>query len=99
MQNRFCLILLESDKSRRQSAVLDASGLKVGQVHGLILESEGRQASRIILRHQEPLAAPRYRVVPADLVADVQAGEVHLCISADHVYGLGAYRPVPEQDE
>jgi hypothetical protein len=34
---------------------------------------------------------PRDRLVPAELVADVREGEVHLCIRAEHVSGLGLY--------
>jgi len=78
--------------------VLDIAGLKVGQVHGLIAELESRQASHLVLREPHPLR-PRDWLVPADLVADVREGEVHLRIPAEHVSGLEPYEPTPEKDQ
>jgi len=78
--------------------VLDVAGLKVGQVHGLIADPESRQASHLVLRQPHPLM-PRDRLVPADLVADVREGEVHLRITAEHVSGLGSYEPTLKEGQ
>jgi uncharacterized protein YrrD len=76
--------------------VLDVTGMKVGQVHGLVMDSDKQQAIQILLRQPGPRIT-RYRIIPADLVESVPAGAVKLRITAEHIYGLGIYEPEPEQ--
>jgi sporulation protein YlmC with PRC-barrel domain len=81
----------------RGMGVVDALGQGVGRVDGLILSQETRQASHLVLRHQEPLLN-RGRLLPIDLVEDVRAGEVRLNITASQVYGLGSVKPMDDPD-
>lgn len=67
--------------------VVDATGEKVGEVEGLIADSDTREASYLVLRQPDPLT-PRDRLVPADLAADAQGGTVRLRITAAQVQGL-----------
>jgi hypothetical protein len=85
----------------RGMPVLDAARLKVGVVHGLELEAENRLAAHIVVRLADSHGT-EYRFVPADLVADVRGGEVHLHLHAEYVPALGVYRPEgrsPEKDD
>jgi sporulation protein YlmC with PRC-barrel domain len=82
---------------RRGMAVVGADGTQVGRVDGLIAEPESRRASQIVLR-QGPPVAPRYRLVPTDLVGEAREGSVQLRISAEHVAGLAAYEPETERE-
>jgi sporulation protein YlmC with PRC-barrel domain len=75
--------------------VMDAAGVKVGYVHGLILNSDSRQASYLVLRYSRPLTM-RILLIPVDLVADVKDGEIHLYIADEHMYGLELYLPSSE---
>jgi sporulation protein YlmC with PRC-barrel domain len=74
----------------RGMQVVDATGARVGRVHGLILDGNSRSASHIVLRQVERLSSV-YRLVPVDLVADVQEDRLWLHISSDHVQGLAIY--------
>jgi hypothetical protein len=78
--------------------VLDITGLKVGNVQGLVVDGESRQATHLVLRQSGPLAWQQW-LVPVDLVADVGAGRVHLHISSEHVAGLAPYAPAPEGNQ
>jgi sporulation protein YlmC with PRC-barrel domain len=82
----------------RGMAVLDAAGLRLGHVHGLVLDSDDRQATHLVLGHVEPRLT-RDRLLPVDLVAGVRAGEVHLHITAEYVQGLGIYQPAPGRED
>lgn len=79
----------------RKMKVIDASGLYVGRVRGLIVDDEDRQASHFLVEHGEPHFT-RPRAVPTNLIAKVTADELWLNITADHFYGLAIYRAVPE---
>lgn len=79
-------------------AVRDAQGRQVGRVHGLILDSDKRQASHIVVRLPK-LLADRDRVVPVDLVDDVHSGSIHLRITAAHVDALTIYQPEKAEPE
>lgn len=80
----------------RDMNVVDVLGAKVGRVHGLNLEGSSRRASHIVLRQVERLS-PVYRLIPVDLVADVEEDSVELCISSDYVRGLPVYEGSAEQ--
>lgn len=78
-------------------AVYDAGGAKVSQVQGVILDKGSRQATHLVLRCLTPLS-PRDRIMPVDLIADVEEGMVHLRITADDISGLTPYRPESQLD-
>ena len=75
-------------------AILDSTGLKVGEVGGLILDTDSRQPTHVVLRRSSPLASQQ-RLIPVDLVAEVKAGGVQLHIHSEHVAGLDPYEPAP----
>jgi sporulation protein YlmC with PRC-barrel domain len=74
--------------------VLDATGLRVGQVQGLVLDSDSRQPSHIVLHQSGPLAS-QHRLVPVDLVARVREDRLQLHINSEHVAGLEPYVRAP----
>jgi hypothetical protein len=76
--------------------VVDATGLGVGEVHGLVAKTGSRKASHLVLRQAHPLESPD-RLIPVDLVASVEDGAVRLRITVDHVNGLAVCRPAPEE--
>jgi sporulation protein YlmC with PRC-barrel domain len=71
-------------------AILDTTGLKVGQVDGLVMDSNKKQAIQILLQQSDPRNT-RHRIIPANLVDDVRADMVHLRITAEDVYDLSFY--------
>lgn len=75
--------------------VIDASGLYVGRVSGLVVDGEDWQASHLLVEHGEPHFTRR-RAVPTKLISKVTSDELWLNISADHFYGLAIYRAAPE---
>jgi sporulation protein YlmC with PRC-barrel domain len=79
----------------RKMRLIDASGLHVGRVSGLVVDDDDRQGSHLLVEHGEPHFTRR-RAVPTNLISKVTSDELWLNINADHFYGLAIYRAVPE---
>jgi sporulation protein YlmC with PRC-barrel domain len=79
---------------RRGMTVYDPTGVRLGQVEGVIVDAERRQASHLALRRPHPLAQ-ELRLVPVDLVDFVIRSDVYLLIPQGQVQGLATYQPDP----
>jgi sporulation protein YlmC with PRC-barrel domain len=81
----------------RDMDVRDAHGVKLGRVHELFQVGSEVQISHIVMRDLEertpPARPPAYRIVPVELVADVEDNGIRLRIAAPFVYGLSTYWP------
>lgn len=72
---------------RKGMTVYDRHGLKLGELEGVIVDAETRQATWVVLRAPIPLVEER-RLVPVDLIAFIIRSDVYLRVSVDHVAGL-----------
>ncbi|RIK50800.1 MAG: hypothetical protein DCC57_11385 [Chloroflexi bacterium] len=80
-----------SREIRRGMPVYDNAGAQVGQVAGLLVDDETRQASHLVLNRKGPRAADP-RLVPVDLVDYVVRDDIYLRIGQDQVVGLTVYQ-------
>lgn len=71
----------------RDMPVADAHGRRVGSVHGAVADASDREGMQMLLRTADRPRS-RCRVVPMDLIADVDGGQVRLRIDAEHIAGL-----------
>lgn len=87
----------ESNVSVKQGmSVLDAAGVQVGQLHGIIADQESRQAKSLVVQYTDRFQSQAW-LVPVDLVADVRADKIHLHITSEQMYGLSVFQLVAEQ--
>lgn len=83
--------------------IRDATGQRVGRVAGLLLDSDPRAVTHILLQLPAPLArttdaTSQPFMIPAALVAGVRDSEVHLAITKAQVFGLAIYVPAEDQE-
>lgn len=83
----------ESVPVEKGMIVRDCEGYQVGKVEGLVLDAEQHQGKYIAMRREPPFSD--LQVIPVELVADAQEGEIHLHITAKQAEGLAAYQPMP----
>lgn len=82
-------------------AVMDADGMQLGRVVGLLLDRAPRTATHILVQRPAPMtvatpATMQTFVVPVELVEDVQEGQIQLRITRWHLSGLAVFAPAGE---
>jgi hypothetical protein len=75
---------------KRDMIILTSEGLAAGRVAAVLINRQDRQVTHLLLsRRSQP---PQYRLVPGDLVQQVQEGRVLLRISAEGIDSLAIWR-------
>ena len=76
----------ESAEVSRGMAILTRDGREAGKVAAVVVDSQSRQISHILLGR--PRLAPDYRLVPVELIKEVNETTVYLHIDSEAVGSL-----------
>jgi uncharacterized membrane protein len=77
---------------RKDMIVYDPTGLKLGEIEGVIADAEKKQVTHLVMHVPNPFIEER-RLVPVDLIDFVIRSDVYLRVLGDQVAGLPLYKP------
>jgi uncharacterized protein YrrD len=80
----------ESAEVSRGMVILTRDGWEAGKVAAVVFDSQSRQVSHVLLGR--PRLAPDYRLVPVELIKEVNGKTIYLLIDGDAVGSLALHQ-------